>query len=164
MKAMRGITVLSIAATLTVGTAVVAGGSSRAVHHKTKASSTQKQAIALVAWYLIVGNDYTTVGSDLTAIVQASGAGTATAVGTACGQLTTDVQSLQGDPPAPVATVNTPFQAGLTEYATAGSLCQSGVADDTATLIAQATADITSGNSDFAQTTAEVKVIKNKLG
>jgi hypothetical protein len=164
MKTMRGMAILSIAATLLVGTAAVAGGSSKAVHHKAKESSAEKQAVALVAWYLIVGNDYTAVGSDLTAVVQASGADTATAVGTACGQLTTDVQSLQGDPPAPVAAVNRPFQTGLTEYATAGSLCQSGVSDDTATLIAQATADITSGNSDFAQATAEIKVIKEKLG
>jgi hypothetical protein len=126
-------------------------------------SATHKKAEQVYRWFKNVQPDYKKVQADLNASSVAARAGTESALNAACTGLTTDVQALQTKPPAPDVTINTPFQAALTSWATASSLCSSGIQQDTGSLISQSSADITTATSETEQATSQIKALEAKL-
>ena len=114
-------------------------------------------ASSLSDWYAGVETDFDAVRTDLTNIGAAVKAYDLPSMSSACTTLTDDVQTLQADPPAPVASVNTPLQAALTDYARAGEECTESVAETDVSVLNASAADITTGNSEMAQATGAMQ-------
>ena len=108
----------------------------------------------MVAWWATAETPFTAVQNDLTKTSAAADRSDTAAMGAGCAQLITDVQTFQGDPPAPAPSVNTPMQAAMTAYAKAGAECQTGIAEDDVTQIDAVSADLTVGDSELAQASA----------
>jgi hypothetical protein len=110
----------------------------------------------LTAWWNQIKGGYQTVQNDMQAVSSEAKAGNVSAAGQDCSQLTTDVQSLQSEPPAPSPAVNTPWQAALIDLARGGEECSSGASQDDVALINQAGADFTSAGGEFTQATTAI--------
>ncbi len=122
-----------------------------------KPAPTQSVTSKVAAWWTLVKPDFQAV-TDAFSTLQSS-AGTLPRIGQACSHLTTAVDALETDPPAPVTAVNTPYQSALTDWAKGGEECSLGIDQDDMTLIDQATTDFTTGNSEIAQATGEIKAL-----
>ena len=66
-----------------------------------------------------------------------------------CSDLSTDLTSLNNDKPAPIASINTDYQAALTDWNNASSVCE--------TNLTQASTDITNGNNEIVQINTEIQ-------
>jgi len=113
----------------------------------------------LAAWWPKVEPDFNAVEADLTAAGNDGTAGNAAALSSDCDKLTADIDTLQSDPPAPIAAVNTPMQAALSDFAKAGEECSTGISTGDTSLINQGDGDITAGDSELAQATGQIKAI-----
>ena len=94
--------------------------------------------------------------SDLTAVSSDATNEDLVSMGADCETLTNDVITLQGDPPVPIASVNTVYQAALTTLARAGTECSNAVTNLDPSEMEQFTTDLTTANSDLAQASAEI--------
>ena len=113
----------------------------------------------MVAWWATAEAPFTAVQNDLNRTSTAADKSDATAMAAGCAQLITDVQTFQGDPPAPAPSVNTPMQAAKNPNAKAGAECQTGITEDDVSQIDAVTADLTVGGSELAQATAALHTL-----
>jgi len=155
--------ILVAAALVSVVIIVVAATS----HHRTSTSTSSPYeanaaaapssgANALASWWAKVETSYHAVEADLAAADRDAAVHNTTALSSDCRRLTVDTDKLQGDPPAPVASVNTPYHAALTDFAGASDECTAGIATHSPSLMAQAEGVIADGSTQLARATEQV--------
>jgi len=139
---------LTIAALGCAATVALAGcGGSSA---KTSSASPAKPASTaqqLSAWYDDIKPDFNALKAGFKTF-QGSEAD--------CLALLTNAQTLQDDPPAPVPSVNAPWQSALAAYARAGLECSSGVKNNDDSQIQAATSDVDAADGFMKQATANL--------
>jgi|GEM_PF-4008724 len=118
-------------------------------------------AVRLSSWWAGVKADDAQLQVTLTALATATTSGTGVKVNSACASLDIGAQKLQRDAPAPTPAINTPWQAALTDYVTAGSLCESSIHGITISTpeMGRASAYLNRGDSESAQVIGEIKRI-----
>ena len=129
----------------------------------TSGSPAQTQAQQVSDWYSTVQSDLSTLGTDLTAAgtdsTAASTSGDFTTIRADCVTIGTDVQTIQTDPPAPVAAINTPWQAGLALALSASAHCTDGIDQNDPSLLQQMSDELVQATSDFNQVTGQTKAL-----
>jgi hypothetical protein len=113
----------------------------------------------VTTWWAQVKGGYQTVVNDLNAAGSAAKADNESAAEQDCSQLTTDVQSLQSKPPAPLLSFNTPWQAALSDLAQGGEQCSSGISQDNTALVNQATTTFQNAENEIDKFNAQINTL-----
>ena len=120
-------------------------------------TTTTSPAEALTAWIALTDPDTELVETDTQNIETDSSDEDIDGLGTDCADLHADVGTLQRGTPAPVASVNEPYQAYLSDLAASASACTAGVDDFK-------NGDLTESTSELGNSDAEVSAASNELG
>jgi hypothetical protein len=114
------------------------------------APPTSASAVALSKWAASINAPFAKLQSDLNAI-SGSDAVSTSAVLAGCAAVGADAQALQAYPAAPVASVNTPFQAGLTDLVKASQACAAAGSGANSTAASEIDSDFTAAGTAFTQ-------------
>jgi hypothetical protein len=122
-------------------------------------TTTVSLTASVESWWTTVRAGYYQFGADLRAVSTDVGSDDPSSASDLCATTLSVIHQLQGDPAAPDPTINTPWQAALTDYADSVQTCQTWLGSTSIAALNAMTQDSLNGDSKFMTAMAVLRSV-----